>query len=101
LQTVQLNQTGTLLSGVGYPYGLINLSNDPGILIVAYNSTAGQGGFSLMPWGLSSLSCQTTFGGDPSNKEWVATDMRQVTVNGVAYQAKLAVWSYTGIQVNG
>jgi len=53
-----------------------------------------------MPWGLSSLSCPITFGGEPSSQEWVSTDMRQVTVNGVAYQAKLAIWSYHGIQVN-
>jgi hypothetical protein len=36
------------------------------------------------------------FGGDPTGQEWVATDIRQVTVNGVAYQAKLALWSLGG-----
>jgi hypothetical protein len=39
------------------------------------------------------------FGGDSSKQEWVATDMRQVMINGIAYQAKLALWSYQGYQV--
>jgi hypothetical protein len=99
LQGLQVNSTGTVNYGPGYSYE-VNLSNDPGILIIAYNSTATQGGFSLMPWGLSSLPYTVTFGGDPTNQEWVSTDMRQVTVNGVAYHAQIAIWSYQGIQVN-
>ena len=100
LQGLQVNSTGTVNYGPGYSYGQVNLSNDPGILIIAYNLTATQGGFSLMPWGLSSLPYTVTFGGDPANQEWVSTDMRQVTVNGVAYHAQIAIWSYQGIQVN-
>jgi hypothetical protein len=52
-----------------------------------------------MPWGISSLSFPVVFGGNPLVREWVATDMRQVTVNGVSYQAKLALWSQQGYQV--
>jgi len=101
LQGLQVNGTGDVTNGDGYDRGQVTLSNDPGILIIAYNSTATQGGFSLMPWGLSSLPYTVTFGGDPTNQEWVSTDMRQVTVNRVAYQAQIAIWSYQGIQVNG
>ena len=53
-------------------------------------------GIVVMPWGLSSLAFPITFGGDPKNASWVATDIRQVMVNGIAYQAKLSVWSLSG-----
>jgi hypothetical protein len=41
------------------------------------------------------------FGEDPSGKEWVATDIRQVLVGNVAYQVKLALWSLEGYGVIG
>ena len=46
-----------------------------------------------MPWGVSSLAFPVTFGGNPTGQGWVATDMRQVTIGGVAYQAKLGLWN--------
>jgi hypothetical protein len=102
LQEVPLeNSYDTVTSSAGYPYGIITVPNyNPGILVVAYSS-ATAGGVVMMPWGLGSLAFPVTFGGDPSNQEWVATDMRQVTVNGIAYQAKLSLWSLEGYQVNG
>jgi hypothetical protein len=54
-----------------------------------------------MPWGLSSMAFPIVFGGDPSGVEWVATDIRQVIVNNVAYQAILALWSLEGYSVVG
>ena len=75
-------------------------THNPGILVITYISN-NQDGVVLMPWGLSSLAFPITFGGDPSQQEWVATDMRQVTVGGIAYQAKLALWSLEGYQVIG
>jgi hypothetical protein len=76
-------------------------TNNPGILIITYSKNANDKGIVVMPWGLSALSFPVTFGGDPNNKDWVATDIRQVMVNGIAYQAKLSVWSLSGYQVNG
>jgi hypothetical protein len=52
-----------------------------------------------MPWGLSSLAFPVVFGTEPTGQEWVATDIRTVLVNGIAYQAKLALWSIEGYQV--
>jgi hypothetical protein len=75
-------------------------THNPGILVITYKAQgANQDGVVLMPWGLSSLAFPVTFGGDPSKQEWVATDMRQVTVGGIAYQAKIALWSLEGYQV--
>jgi hypothetical protein len=84
-------------------YGVLNIpTSNPGILLITYQLTnSPTGGIVMMPWGLSALSFPVTFGGDPTSQDWVATDMRQVTVGGVAYQAKLAIWSLEGYQVNG
>ncbi len=49
-----------------------------------------------MPWGISSMAFPMTFGDDAANKEWVATDIREITVGGIAYQVKLALWSLGG-----
>ena len=95
------NSYDTVTSSAGYPYGTITIpSYNPGILVVAYSSATAVG-VAMMPWGLGSLAFPVTFGGDPANQEWVATDMRQVIVNGIAYQAKLSLWSLEGYQVNG
>jgi hypothetical protein len=42
-----------------------------------------------------------TFGDDMFGREWVATDIREVLVNNIAYRAKLALWSLQGYQVTG
>lgn len=71
---------------------------NPGILIITYQ-TNNEYGVALMPWGLSSMAFPVTFGTDPSGREWVTTDIRQVVVNNVAYQVKLELWSLEGYQV--
>ena len=81
-------------------YNLNITTHNPGILVIPYKSNNGNG-VVLMPWGISSLAFPVSFGGDASQQEWVATDMRQVTVGGIAYQAQIAVWSLQGHQVNG
>jgi hypothetical protein len=96
------NSAGHVNSGNGFSYESVNIPTDnPGILLITYKKSANEGGIVMMPWGVSSLSFPIVFGGDPSKQEWVATDMRQVTVGGIAYQAKLALWSLEGYQVNG
>jgi hypothetical protein len=95
------NSTGNVTSSAGYPFGAITIpSYNPGILVIAYGNGA-TGGVVMMPWGLGSLAFPVTFGGNPAEQEWAATDMRQVLINGVAYQAKLSLWSYKGVQVIG
>jgi hypothetical protein len=93
--------TGKVVYGSGSDKEFGNLTiptHNPGILVVTYNTNDGKG-VVLMPWGVSSLAFPVTFGGDPSKQEWVSTDMRHVTVGGIAYQAKIAVWSLEGYQV--
>jgi hypothetical protein len=101
LQQLQLgNTSGSISAGT---YGSITVPTNntgiPGILAVAFEANPASSGVVLMPWGISALSFPVVFGANPLSKEWVATDIRQVTVNGVSYQAKLAVWSLEGYQV--
>jgi hypothetical protein len=93
--------TGKVDYGNGpFPYGVITIpTTNPGILVVTYEENATEGGIILMPWGISSLAFTTTFGADMLGKEWVATDIRQVVVDNIAYQAKLALWSLQGYRV--
>jgi len=97
-----VNQTGSASGTVNSGhYDTLALGTfDQSILIITYSNEVNSG-IVVMPWGISALAFPITFGGDPNNKDWVATDMRQVTVNGIAYQAKLSVWSLSGYQVNG
>jgi hypothetical protein len=83
-------------------YGVVTIPTyNPGILIVTYRKSATEYGVVLMPWGISSMAFPIVFGDDPSGKEWVATDIRQVIVGNVAYQAILALWSLEGYSVVG
>lgn len=93
------NSTDTVNYGEGQPYQTLTIPTDnPGILIITYESN-NEDGVVLMPWGLSAMAFSITFGDNTTGKEWVATDTRQVAVNGIAYQVKLALWSYEGYQV--
>jgi hypothetical protein len=102
LQTVAMaDSTGTVTSGAGGNFSFVTIpSGNPGVLLVAYGNGAA-GGVAVLPWGVGSLGFPVVFGGSTAGREWVATDMRQVIVNGVAYQAKLSLWSLQGVQVVG
>ncbi len=103
LQQIPLeNAVGHVNYGDGKPYDVINIPTDnPGILMISYRKSATEGGIIMMPWGISALSFPVSFGGEPAKQEWVATDLRQVMVGNIAYQAKISVWSLKGYQVNG
>ncbi|MEM2293406.1 MAG: hypothetical protein QXX41_09035 [Nitrososphaerota archaeon] len=72
-----------------------------GILAVAYQQSDNKTGIVLMPWGVSSLGFPIVFGDNFEGKTWIATDIRHVLVGGVAYEAKLALWSLEGYGVMG
>ena len=87
------NPYGSVTSGPGNsPISISMGSYTSGILVIAYDN-AGNSGVVMMPWGFSSLGFSMIFGGTPLNHGWVATDLRQVQINGVSYQAKLSLWS--------
>ena len=94
---------GKINSGEGSPYENITIPTyNPGILIISYRKSAQETGVVLMPWGISSMAFPVTFGSTyPFDKEWVVTDIRQVLVNSIAYQARLSLWSLKGYGVIG
>lgn len=96
------DKIGKVNYGEGKPYKNVTIPTDnPGILVITYKKSAVEGGVIMMPWGISSMAFPVVFGDDPFSREWVATDIRQVIVNNIAYQATLALWSYEGYQVVG
>lgn len=95
-------KVGKINYGNGQPYNNITVPTyNPGLLVITYRKSAQDSGVVLMPWGISSMAFPISFGSNPLEAEWVATDIRQVIVNNIAYQAKLALWSLEGYQVNG
>jgi len=91
------NSTGKVNYGA-LAFNRTKLPHQPGVLIVVYR-TGNTYGMSVMPWGIYTLGVSVLFGDDPAGNIWVATDMRQVTVGQVAYQAKIACWSLSGYQI--
>jgi len=94
LNQIQIaNSSGLVNYGEGKPYQQLQIpASEAGILLVAYRK-GNEYGISIMPWGISTLGVSVTFGDPPSGREWVATELRQVIVNEMSYQVKLAVWS--------
>jgi hypothetical protein len=106
LRQVQLNQqnaVGNLSYGSGseLDYTSITVPNNDGIFIITYKSNSGQFGIILMPWGLGSLAFPLKFGGNPAGQDWVTTDIRQVTVGSITYQAQLGLWNLQGYSRTG
>jgi hypothetical protein len=86
------------------PHQSDQLTIDPemnGLLVIAFSKSATESGIVVMPWGLSSLGFTATIGGQYPSPNWVSTDMRQVLVDDVQYQAKLALWSGSNVGVTG
>ena len=95
------NSSGLVNYGQGKAYHSITIpTSSPGFLVVGYRH-GDEYGMVVMPWGIGTIGVSVVFGDDPNGKEWVATDIRQVLINEIAYQAKLALWSYEGYQVIG
>jgi hypothetical protein len=92
------NSTGNLNYGAkNYEITTLPVAH-PGFLLITYWN-GGEYGMNIMPWGIGTLGVSTVFGGTPQGKVWTATDFRQVTVDQIAYQAKITCWSLKGYQV--
>lgn len=91
------NATGQVQdnSGDTEQYASLTMPDNAGLLIVAYkDASKTQTGITLAPWGIGAVAYPIKFGGDPVGQSWVTTDLRQVTIGGIAYQAQLCIWSY-------
>jgi hypothetical protein len=97
-----LNTTEVVNYSAGKPFYVVYIPSQPrnetGFLLVTYWA-GNKYGMVVMPWGIGTIGISVVFGDNPSGKEWVATDMRQVILSDISYQAKLALWSLQGYQV--
>jgi hypothetical protein len=75
-------------------------NNQTGFLVIAFGD-GNRYGMVITPLGVNSIGAPVTFGANPFGKNWVATDLRQVLIGDIAYQAKLSLWSLQGYEVTG
>ncbi len=91
------NSTGALNYGMkNYEVTTLPVAH-PGFMLITY-WVGGQYGMSIMPWGIGTLAVSVFFGGNSAGNVWTATDFRQVTVDQMAYHAKITCWSLQGYQ---
>lgn len=96
---LEANATGTVDYGSGSTqhFTTVTVPDNAGLLIVTYKGTQlDQYGIVLAPWGLGAITYPITLGGNSTGQHWVTTDIRQVTIGGISYQAQLALWSLQG-----
>ena len=99
LTNVQIeNSTGLLNYGSKKNATTQIPASETGFLFIAYQGR-GRVGSIVMPWGVGTLGVSVSFGSgssDSSDYSFVATELRQVTINGISYQVKVSTWSLRG-----
>jgi len=96
LQQFDLNCSGHLNSGEGFPdVGTQIPSSEVGLLVISYMKNPNQMGSIIVPWGVGALGVSASFDGgfgSSSGYDFVATELRQVTINDISYQVKVSAW---------
>jgi hypothetical protein len=100
LQRLEIaNSTGILNSGTAKPYNTTQIpSSETGFLVISYMAT-GKLGSVIVPWGVGALGVPASFSagiGSSSGYDFVATELRQVKIDGISYQMKVSTWSLSG-----
>ena len=97
LQDVDLDFNSELLNyGTGKPYFTTQIpSNEVGLLVISYEKATNKVGTVILPWGVGTLGVSASFdvGSAPSDYDFVATELRQVTIDGISYHVKVSTWS--------
>jgi hypothetical protein len=95
-QTEIVNSTHQINYGWGNPYYTTQLpTSEVGFLFISYRWN-NQLGSIILPWGVGSLGVPASFSagfGSSSDYDFVATEIRQVTIDGISYQVKVSTWS--------
>ena len=97
LQQVHLENSTALLNYGTKDYETTQIpASEIGFLFVSYE-WGNRVGSVAMPWGIGTLGVSPSFRTESGlgASKFVATELRQVTINGVAYQIKVATWSLT------
>jgi hypothetical protein len=95
-QEYDLAFTEELLNyGDGKPYYTTQIPpSEVGLLVITYQKSTNEVGTVIMPWGIGTLGVSASFdgGSTPSGYDFVATELRQVTIDGISYQVKVSTW---------
>lgn len=95
LQLVDLNCSGHLNSGEGFPFVSTQIpTSEVGLLVISYLKSANQMGSIIVPWGIGALGVSASFGAGIGSTGYgfVATELRQVTIDSISYQVKVSAW---------
>ena len=96
IQEVDLGFLSELLNyGEGKPYLTTQIpASEVGLLVITYQKAANKVGSVILPWGVGTLGVSASFdsGIGSGGYDFVATELRQVTVDGVSYQVKVSAW---------
>jgi len=89
--------SGLINSGVSeQAYARLQINpSENGILFVSYR-TGNTFGIMMLPWGVSTLGVSASFGVDPTGYDFVATELRQVSIDDISYHVKVSTWSLSG-----
>jgi hypothetical protein len=82
--------------GTGHPYLTTQIpSSEVGLLIITYKKAANKVGSVILPWGVGALGVSGSFGSSfgSGGYDFVATELRQVTIDDITYQVKVSTWS--------
>jgi hypothetical protein len=98
LQQVEIeNSTGQLNYG-SKDYETTQIpASEVGLLFISYRWSNRLGSV-VLPWGVGTLGVSASFssGSDPGDYDFVATELRQVTIDNISYQMKVSTWSLSG-----
>jgi hypothetical protein len=68
-------------------------TSEVGLLFITYKWNNYVGSV-VLPWGIGTLGVHSSFGSEfgSDGYDFVATELRQVTIDGISYQVKVSVW---------
>jgi hypothetical protein len=96
LQEFGLNCSGSLNYG-SHEYITTEIpSSEVGFLVISYQKSATEIGSLIVPWGVGALGVPASFSagiGSSSDYAFVATELRQVKIDGISYKVKVSTWS--------
>lgn len=94
VQEYDLDCSGHLTFGSGFNWVPTQIpSSEVGLLVISYKANNEVGNI-IVPWGIGALAVSTSFEGEFGSEgyNFVATEIRQVTIDGISYQVKVSVW---------
>jgi len=94
LQEYELENSTDLLNYGSKNFATTQLpTSEVGIMFISYKWNNYVGSV-VLPWGIGTLGVSTPYGGQFGSEgyNFVATEIRQVTIDGISYQVKMSVW---------